>query len=1626
MNRYKKETSADIHPWSAICLLLAALTGMGWVVPAGLHADIDQFKADIGMFASMQDRTTGTPGNAQAVARIRAQFDALGLDTHGEHIFSTATRRYGQAQLSLSRKAEACPLHPFEGNVITPNTIGPQGLDGPLVYAGSGEMVEMNGRPIKGAIVLMELASGRNWLHAASLGAKALIYIDRGAMSKSFFQEKMELSPIDFPRFWLPLEAARRHLGAFEKAADGLLDPAARLSGPAEWQQVVGRNLFVLVPGRDPKMSRELLVVEAFYDTRAMVPGLAPGADESFSVATLLALARHLKQHPAKRSVLLVSTGGHGQTLAGMRELVWSIREKSKLIKKQEKQLKAKIQTHDEMLKALEKVRATVLNGDGALDLPAGNPAVAALHDRIKTEVDGLSRRLMQLRMQSKADDRQAEIQKLAGQRRGLRRLGWMNAYHRLDPDDRSVMRRIVPLALADEGAILDALKDQLKMVRSARKLRALVSGYKTKAVISLHLSSHGDGLGAFNQGWLYALKPNINRVAPYTQLDDVLRTVRQQLTHGPLSGMLKDTLRPSRKQPWQSFLPDRPALGGEVSSMSGMLGITLATTNDMRARWGTPHDLVEHVDMDFGYRQALLVNTVISQLADAPRLSSSSKPRNGFATLTGRANFLRHGELFADQPAPGSVVMAYQGPVLYHSVVDPTGHFRFKGVADKKHVLQKVILEGYRFDEQSGDVKWAIDKKQTGKDAYRLKIKRRSMETDLVMFACRQTTLFNLLEPRTFQYMTKIKLIDSRREAPPLRYWYSRIDTRNSTITSTYLEPDTRLKMTLSDTVLRKKLILLNADSSVSQGQGYHVQHVPVLHHTEYHVARDMWALLQPRIENLERRGIHNQRIRDLQQQGEAALAQATAALDRLHYDRFTEASARAWALAARVYDDVEQTQKDVLFGVLFYIALFVPFSFCLERLLFSFRSIYKRILAFGIILLLLIFVIYNVHPAFQLAYSPTVVILAFFIMGLSLLVTLIIFFRFEDEMTSLQSGTRRLQAGELSRWKAFVAAFLLGISNLRRRRLRTALTCLTLIILTFTIMSFTSVKSSRQHTRLLYNAHAPYQGFLLKNVNWQSLPAEALGLLANAFNATSWVAPRVWLEAEDRTRPMPLPLVHQGRRFEGYGLVGLGAQEVRVTGLDEILIQGRWISTRAANELLLPQHMAHALDIDLRQGEKVTVYLWGQPFEVVGIFSGERLQQRLDLDGEPLTPVTFPRETHTALTEVEMEALESGEDVRAFQSRYEHIAGHRTLIMPYGTLMAAGGHLKGVAVRPKKTLDRDAMAVDLIDRFGLALFSGQPQGTYLYHASDTMNYSGAPNIIIPLVISVFIVLNTMIGSVYERKREIGIYTSVGLAPYHVAFLFVAEALAFAVLSVVLGYLLAQTSAGLLAGTQLWSGITVNYSSLSGVAAMALVILVVLVSVIYPAKVASQIAIPDVNRTWKLPPVRGNQLTVKLPFLLKPNEQRSIGGFLLNFLQSHLDVSHGVFSTGDIRLSFVCHTPQGARAVSPQTADACLQLSCRVWLAPFDLGIMQDVALSFTPVPGELEFLEIHVQLQRQSGEANAWQRINKAFLHHVRRQLLMWRSLNDDQKNRFQSIMASQIDDQLQKAGGRLDVVQ
>ena len=68
--------------------------------------------------------------------------------------------------------------------------------------------------------------------------------------------------------------------------------------------------------------------------------------------------------------------------------------------------------------------------------------------------------------------------------------------------------------------------------------------------------------------------------------------------------------------------------------------------------------------------------------------------------------------------------------------------------------------------------------------------------------------------------------------------------------------------------------------------------------------------------------------------------------------------------------------------------------------------------------------------------------------------------------------------------------------------------------------------------------------------------------------------------------------------------------------------------------------------------------------------------------------------------------------------------------------------------------------------------------------------------------------------------------------------------------------------------------------------------------------------------------------------------------------------------------------------------------LVAQIWLAPFDLGIMQTVELEIRP-SRDPTIHEVHIALRREAGPHAAWVRSNRHFLTELRKQFLLWRSL-------------------------------
>lgn len=1560
-------------------ILLLSLLLNSFPAPCLAASETEKIISKLSSFESRQTTSNGAENTAEY---IKEYFSQIGLVPQ-EYLYQVPVREVSKSTITVNNKIHL--LRPFFYNAITPESSNGL-LSAPVYYVGKGSLKELNGIPVKDSIIILDFKSARNWNTLATLGAKAIIYLADKNENRFQFHEKTELTPLQLPCYWLDKEDALTIFNS-KFLERGKVNSKTDIFTEISWQNRIAKNIYTFIKGRNPEKSKELLILEAFYDTEELVYKKSPGADSSISIASLLEIAKKFSENSPERSVLLVATSGNAQNLAGMRDLMWSLATKSKVLKAEKKRIKNLLSDNKEILEIIDNLSFPL-----AKDVARDKLISKALQRILSKKIDQVTRQLIALRLKEKSPEIDAQIKELAKERLRYKQLSWISFYHDMSSYEKELFVELIPEIKKVYKKSKNNLKVQKNAFDSAMDFRNQVQEYEIAAAISLHLSGHGNGVGAFHRGFLYPLKASLNRTGIYSTVADLLDQADKNFNG---SVRYRQTLRPTMLRNWDSWFLDQPGLGGEVSSMAGLIGLTLVTTGDSRASWGTPFDKVEALDWDYINDQKNLIFALVEKLSSAKKLHNNKFPRQGFSELTGRSNLLLQGELFASFPATDATILAYQGLRKYYAMVDTEGFFRIKGFADKKNVADKLILEGYRFDKD-GQAIWAIDKKDTGKNNYRIKVMRKSMKTDLTMFTCKQTTIFNLLEPRNLNFMTKIQLYDGRRDAPPRHYWYSRIDTRKSSMCSIFAEPGTPIKLTLSDTVLTNKMILTNSQKDKQGGIGFNNSEYARIPATLLHSAKDAWALLGPRIANLEEHGIFDSRINNLRNRGLASLKKATDNFASLNYFNAWEEAASSHALATRVYTAVEQTQKDVLFGVLFYIALFVPFAFVMERFLFNYVSIYQRIIAFTGILTILIAIIYNVHPAFNLAYSPLIIILAFFIIGLSFVVTLIIFFRFEKEMINMQNRANHYKPEEISRWKAFVAAFFLGVSNLRRRKLRTILTCTTLIILTFTIMSFTTIKSGQKHVRLPVNDNAPYHGILLKKVDWQSMPPQATDIFSSNIDGFEMAAPRVWLEEDKPTHPTNIPLHTASSQGNALGLIGLSVNEATVTGLDEILMEGSWFTSNVNQSVILPQEIATSLNVGV--GDNLDI--WGIPFTVKAIFSSERLENRLDLDGEPLTPVIFPEESNRDVSDAEQEAIEQGDDTGVFHSRYKHISGSQTIIIPANTLLAAGGNLKNIALVPTEDDQSvlDNLASKMVDRFTLLVFTGDSDGVWRYNSSDTISYSGVPNIIIPLLISVFIVLNTMISSVHERRGEIGVYTSIGLAPSHVAFLFIAEALALAVISVVTGYLVAQVSASFLADTPLWAGITVNYSSLAGVAAMFLVILVVLVSVIYPAKVAARIAIPDVKQTFKLPSSSDNEMVVPLPFLLKKQEVKSLGGFLFSYFDAHHEVSHGLFSTDSAMIN---------------NGKDGFWLNSKLWLAPFDLGIMQNITIRFKPsetFAGD-NFLEIDVQIIREAGEAAAWRRINTAFFHELRKQLLVWRSIDPDGHKNQEEIFARNI---------------
>ncbi len=1501
--------------WSVSRLVLIALSAFFMCFEVTVFGERDKVREYLEAGESLKDtmeflsnlgsRLPGYEGNIKAADYVYEIFNQLGLEEVRKEDFSVTIPMDKGASLE-GPGGEKIKLYCLWPNMVRTSTLSQEGISGKLIYAGKGEYKDYNGYDLEDAVVALDFNCGTNWLKAAGLGAKAIIFVEPEETMRIEAERKFVEVPLNVPRFML----AREKIKLLKSMQGEKITLKARM----EWEKVKSWNICGFIQGKDENLSKELVVISAYYDSISVVPMKAPGAESACGIATLIEIAKDLRENPPDRTVFLLATSAHFIGLRGIDAFV--------------QRHCRNISPFKEMIE--EPINVSLFIG---LDLSSRNDEIGVFH-------------------------------------RG--NFFTINEFY--------YQRLFAPFG---------------------KKFEEYAQNICGQRLVAREIITQED----------------IEHVSARTQNENESIEKIRKIIGAEVKDIFVNGISPKRGINWSSYIPDYIALDSELVMVAGIPAISLVTVNDMRSCVDTPVDTVQKVNFVNLLRQVQFLKPLIRRALNDPHLfpESKMKLKDSLGRLEGRIVTFNPSKSFVpDDPVEGAVAfirksissfMGVRGS--FYELTNENGEFIISGWSSG-------LTEAYKIDPQDGEIILAPDRGVNGDQQYPM-INGRM----IVLFPCVSTDIYDLVDPRYLTTLSQVNVFDTA-NSTPFAYGYSVDETvqRTSDVSPygvIFSQPGKRLKVGMASSIVGLRMLFLNSpgieSKDMAEGMGYGVDSCRRLTQSSFYAAQDMLNLNEFRVKELAKYGVVNNRLNDLSAKAKKALREAEKAKSERNWDRFAMSCRRALGLVSRAYPDVKATANDVIKGMIFYMALLIPFAFFMERLTFGFTDIKKQILGvFGIFLLIYI-IMRLVHPAFRISNAPEVILLAFIVLTLSAIVLSIVSSKFQEQMEKMKQKRAKVYQADVGRISASATAFSLGISNMKRRKVRTILTCVTLVLLTFTVLSFTSVKTYMQYNQVPRRNTPSYQGALIRDRVWYPLEEPALDYIESEFSEGAVVSPRAWIISRDIGKSCHIKikvLGQEGRSGFAMAALGLSPQEKEVTHPEKHLIAGEWFDENDEKVCILPSELTERLGISLEDVGRKKIRILGEVLTLKGILDSSAMKDFKDLDDERITPVNFVVMSTQHQDEIKASRQRAtGIEGKTKLETFTHLELGNVIILPYSLARNLGGTIASVAVRFDKDIDIKEKVEGFVSRLAVTLFAGIKDKVMVYSSLAMTSFSGMSNLFIPILIASLIVLNTMMGSVYERFKEIGIYSSVGLAPVHIGSLFIAESCVFAILGAVAGYLIGQVVAKVLTTFGWLAGLTLNYSSLSAVSSTLVVMAVVIMSTIYPARKAAQMAVPDVTRRWVLPEPEGDVWKFEFPFTISGREILGLYMFFKEYFSSYEEESVGNFYTQETTLSKFRHTVKhsigsAVRQYPKGKDEDGFLVSFKSWLAPFDLGVSQKVAMKAIPT-GEYGIYEIHLEIERLSGEINTWVRLNRRFLDILRKQFLIWRTVSLEVKDEY-----------------------
>jgi hypothetical protein len=857
------------------------------------------------------------------------------------------------------------------------------------------------------------------------------------------------------------------------------------------------------------------------------------------------------------------------------------------------------------------------------------------------------------------------------------------------------------------------------------------------------------------------------------------------------------------------------------------------------------------------------------------------------------------------------------------------------------------------------------------------------------VTFECAELNGPSFFDARFLEPLTQGKLLDAVRGGAPKQSHFG-FDANGQMWA--LVKPGMQWELTVRAGAAGVRMVLLNSvPDGREQGltlrqtfqRGFAVnERLPSI--PSYLSAQDLYRLNDWRLTDFRAAGIRSDKIEEIRSRTRTALDAAAAAIEADNGAELQRSAVRALASEIRAYGAVSQTGQDIARGAIFLMLMLVPFCVAMERLVFACARIGPQIAAAIGIFAGMTALLWSFHPSFRISAQPLVIVMAFTILAMSVGVIYMVLSRFRASVREFQSALAEASGAQMGRGGLIGSAVFLGIANMRKRKVRTALTGATIVLVTFALLCFSSASSyvDKKEFRL-DGVTARQPSVLIRRPSFGPLPKlapEAIGNLLGRTNDT--IGTRTWLTPGLGDTNFRIWLVNPttGKQTSVRGAVGLPPIEDRLSGVSAVL--SNWAEFAAQGGCYLPAEVAEQLGVKV--GDKLV--LRGQGLVVRGVFDPVVLEDQVALlDGQRILPYDYSRQemdwvnrnTQSAV-EKETESAAAMQPSGGDEDRY--LAAREVILLPEQLVTEMGGTLRSMGIACETPDQAAKVAHELMETIVYPAYYANTQGGVNVVVATPLIAIPPKNLAVPLVIAALIIFTTMLNSVSERKKEIYVYTSLGLAPVHIGALFVAEALTYGLMGAVFGYIAGQGTATVLTHLGWMQGVTLNYSGTAVIKTMLLVQGVVVLSAIVPAIVAGRIAAPSTEMDWKVPQPVDGVIRDTLPFTVNAAAAPGLVAFIHDYLEAHRDGVLGGFDVDEVRL-----LPRGDGYVAG--------LETRLWLAPFDMGVRQQMRLTVeAPVDN---VCAIAVEIRHETGTPKVWWRLNKPFFYELRRQLLGWRKV-------------------------------